>query len=287
MLTVVKNQLWVCALAVKYNIMREMLNKVTFLTNILFMMFNNATFIVQWVILLRLREDVGGYTMREVMLLWGLAASSFGLSRLLFARVFSLPELIVNGKLDAYLVQPKNVLLSVMTSATTVSAIGDCLYGLVVLCIFCFSVKRLLLFLLFTVTGAWIMTAFALLMGSLTFWFVRSEVFGSNMVNSAITFATYPDGIFKGVSRFLLYNIIPVGMAVYHPVHLMMAFDVRKFLAVLGYLAFLSTAAVIVFYRGLRRYSSSSLMQAGRGGVRSGLLFWRVVFGTIVNAAVH
>ena len=108
----------------------------TFLTNILFMMFNNATFIVQWVILLRLREDVGGYTMREVMLLWGLAASSFGLSRLLFARVFSLPELIVNGKLDAYLVQPKNVLLSVMTSATTVSAIGDCLYGLVVLCIF-------------------------------------------------------------------------------------------------------------------------------------------------------
>ena len=107
MLTVVKNQLWVCALAVKYNIMREMLNKVTFLTNILFMMFNNATFIVQWVILLRLREDVGGYTMREVMLLWGLAASSFGLSRLLFARVFSLPELIVNGKLDAYLVQPK------------------------------------------------------------------------------------------------------------------------------------------------------------------------------------
>ena len=265
MLTAVKNQLWVCALAVKYNIMREMLNKVTFLTNILFMMFNNATFIVQWVILLRLREDVGGYTMREVMLLWGLAASSFGLSRLLFARVFSLPELIVNGKLDAYLVQPKNVLLSVMTSATTVSAIGDCLYGLVVLCIFCFSVKRLLLFLLFTVTGAWIMTAFALLMGSLTFWFVRSEVFGSNMVNSAITFATYPDGIFKGVSRFLLYNIIPVGMAVYHPVHLMMAFDVRKFLAVLGYLAFLSTAAVIVFYRGLRRYSSSSLMQAGRG----------------------
>lgn len=107
MLMAVKNQMRVCALAVKYNIMREMLNKVTFLTNILFMMFNNATFIVQWVILLRLREDVGGYTMREVMLLWGLAASSFGLSHLLFSRVFSLPELIVNGKLDAYLVQPK------------------------------------------------------------------------------------------------------------------------------------------------------------------------------------
>lgn len=202
MLMAVKNQMRVCALAVKYNIMREMLNKVTFLTNILFMMFNNATFIVQWVILLRLREDVGGYTMREVMLLWGLAASSFGLSHLLFSRVFSLPELIVNGKLDAYLVQPKNVLLSVMTSATSASAIGDFLYGLVLICIFCFSVKRLLLFLLFTVTGALIMTDFALLMGSLTFWFVRAEMLGSNIVASAITFATYPETVF-----FMAYRV--------------------------------------------------------------------------------
>lgn len=262
MLTAVKNQARVCALSVKFNIMREMLNKVTFVTNILFMILNNATFIVQWVVLLRLRDDVGGYTMREVMLLWGLAASSFGLSRVLFARVFSLPELIINGKLDSYLVQPKNVLLGVMTSATDISAIGDLVYGLLLICIFCFSVGRFLLFLLFTVTGAIIMTAFALLVGSLAFWFVRSEMFASHMVGSVTSFATYPDGIFKGAARFLLYNVIPVGMAVYHPVHIMVAFDASKMLAVLGYLVMLSVLAVFVFYRGLRRYSSSSLMAA-------------------------
>ena len=62
MLMVVKNQLRVCLLSLKYNIMREMLNKVTFLTNIGFMMLNNAAFIVQWIILLRLKTDIGGYT---------------------------------------------------------------------------------------------------------------------------------------------------------------------------------------------------------------------------------
>lgn len=55
MLTVVKNQMRVCALSVKYNIMREMVNKVTFLTNVGFMVLNNATFLVQWMILLRMR----------------------------------------------------------------------------------------------------------------------------------------------------------------------------------------------------------------------------------------
>ena len=125
MLTAADNQLRVCLLSIKYNVMREMLNKTTFLTNIGFMILNNATFILQWIILFRLKEDIGNYTMKEVMLLWGLAASSFGLARILFARAFSLPDLIINGKLDSYLVQPKNVLLSVITSDTNTSAIGD------------------------------------------------------------------------------------------------------------------------------------------------------------------
>ncbi|MCI9034688.1 MAG: hypothetical protein HFJ08_11705 [Lachnospiraceae bacterium] len=262
MLMVVKNQLRVCLLSLKYNIMREMLNKVTFLTNIGFMMLNNAAFIVQWIILLRLKTDIGGYTLREIMLLWGLAASTFGLARIFFARAFALPELIISGKLDSYLVVPKNVLLSVITSATNTSAIGDLLYGLVVLCIFCFSVERFFLFLLFTVTGGIIVTAFALLMGSLTFWFVRADAFGYHMVNCIISFATYPDGIFQGIIKVLLYNVIPVGMAVYQPVHMMIQFNVGGLLAVLGYAAAITAVAVFVFYRGLRRYTSGNLMEA-------------------------
>ncbi len=262
MLMAVKNQLRVCLLSVKYNIMREMLNKVTFLTNIGFMMLNNATFIVQWVILFGLKDDIGGYAMGEVMLFWGLAASTYGLSHILFARAFSLPDLIINGKLDSYLVLPKNVLLSVITSSTNTSSIGDFLYGLLIICIFAFRVERLFLFLLFSVTGAVILTAFALLMGSLSFWFVRSEMFGNQMVSSVINFSTYPDGIFKGMARFILYNIIPVGMSIYHPVHVMVHFDAKSLLTVLGYTVLLSAAAVFVFYRGLRRYSSSNLMGA-------------------------
>lgn len=262
MSTGVKNQLRVCALSVKYNIMREMLNKVTFLTNTCFMMLNNAAFIIQWLILFRLKGDIGGYTMREVMLLWGIACCSFGLSHLLFAGVFSLPELIIGGRLDPFLVQPKSVLLGVMTSSTRISAMGDLAYGVLVMCVFCFSVKRFLLFLLFTVTGAAIITAFALLMGSHCFWFVRGDVFGNYMVNAMVSFFTYPDGIFNGTARFLLYLVIPVGMAVWMPVHVMMEFDAGALFSVVGFAAGLSAVATAAFYRGLRRYASGNLMEA-------------------------
>ena len=47
MLMEVKNQIKVLMLSVKYNIMRQMVNKVTFITNIIFMILNNASFIIQ------------------------------------------------------------------------------------------------------------------------------------------------------------------------------------------------------------------------------------------------
>lgn len=262
MLTGAKNQLRVCLLSIKYNIMREMVNKVTFLTNVCFMVLNNAALLIQWFILFRLREDVGGYTMREIMLLWGLTASSFGLSHILFARAFSLSELIIKGKLDSYLVQPKNVLVSVITSSTDVSAIGDFLYGVALACACRPGVCGFFLFLLFTVTGMIVFTAVALLIGSLSFWFLRMDMLENQAVMGMISFATYPDGIFQGISRFLLYFVIPVGMAVWSPVHMISRFDVGMLVTVLGYAVLLLATAVCVFYRGLRKYSSGSLMTA-------------------------
>ncbi len=262
MSTAVKNQLRVCLLSVQYNIMREMVNKVTFLTSIGFMVLNNAAILAQWFILLRLREDVGGYTMREIMLLWGLTAASFGLAHILFARAFSLPELIIGGKLDAYLVQPKNVLVSVITSSTSVSAIGDFLYGILLMGLCGLGLREWLLALLFTVTGTVIFTAFALLLGSLSFWFLRMDMLEGQVVMGMVSFATYPDGIFEGISRYLLYFVVPVGMAVYDPVHVLVSFDAGMLLRVLGYAVLLTAVSAASFYRGLRRYASGSLMGA-------------------------
>ena len=67
MLTAVKNQLKVNLLSVKYSLMREMLNKTTFLMNIIFMILNNASFIIQWIILFSLRDNIGGYQLKHVL----------------------------------------------------------------------------------------------------------------------------------------------------------------------------------------------------------------------------
>lgn len=262
MLTEVKNQARVLLLSVKYNIMREMTNHITFLMNVLFMVLNNATFIIQWVILFHLKEDIGGYGFREVLTLWGLAASTFGLSHIFFHRVYELPELIMNGKLDAFLVQPKNVLLGVISSGTNSSAIGDLIYGFLVLCIFNFSFTGLLVFTIMSVLGAIIMTAFAVIVGSLSFWIVRGDMVANNLNSAVIHFSTYPDGIFKNGVRLILYTLIPVGLINYLPLKVILHFHPLQGLIVLGTTVVMVLLAFVIFYRGLKRYSSSSLMIA-------------------------
>ena len=123
MLTEVKKQFKVTRLSIKYAMMREMLNKATFISNIIFMILNNSCMIVQWIVLFSLKSDMGGYTFRQVLLLWGMAAGVYGVSHFFFKKCFSLSDTINSGKLDAYIVQPKNILLSTITSDIEVSAL--------------------------------------------------------------------------------------------------------------------------------------------------------------------
>ena len=47
--------------------MKCMENKVAFLTSVIMMIFNNATFIIQWLTIFAIRETLGGYTLNEIV----------------------------------------------------------------------------------------------------------------------------------------------------------------------------------------------------------------------------
>ncbi len=262
MLTEVKNQIKVIFLYVKYNIMKQMTNKITFITNIIFMILNNASFIIQWVILFSIKSEIGGYTIREVILLWGGAASVYGLSHILFNKSYELSDLIINGKLDTFLVQPKNVFLSVITSDTSISAIGDLIYGYICLALYGITIKNFILFTIFTITGGVILTAFASILGSISFWLVKGDIFADALTNIMVNFATYPGTIFKNSIRLLLYTIVPVGISNYLPVEIILNFNLWKFVYIIVFTVIITILAFLVFNKGLKRYSSTNLMSS-------------------------
>jgi ABC-2 type transport system permease protein len=260
MLTGAKNQIKISLLSIKYALQREMLNKITFFSNIIFMILNNGCFLVQWIILYAIKDGIGGYSFRQVLLLWGLAASTFGFSHFFFKDSYSLSSSINEGRLDNYLVQPKNVLLSLITSSVEVACIGDMLYGYIMLFLYGIDVKSFILFTVFTILGGIIITSMAVIWGSLSFWFGKVDMLANTMNSLPTNFATYPDGIFKGLVKILFYTIIPIGFANYMPIQLITDFNIFYFIIVIVATILCVSLAYLIFYLGLKKYSSSNLM---------------------------
>lgn len=262
MLMEVKKQLRVTFLSIKYAFMREMLNKASFISNIVFMILNNSCMIVQWIVLFSLKEDMGGYTLKEVLLLWGFAASTYGVSHFFFEKAYNLSDTINSGKLDAYVVQPKSILISAITSDVKVSALGDIIFGIIMYFIYGFSISGFIMFIIFSITGGLILTSFSIILNSLSFWFNNTEMVAETGNNLMVNFATYPDGIFKGITKWLLFTLIPVGVANYIPVKVVVEFNLYLLIINICVCILLILLAYVVFYKGLKRYSSSNLMSA-------------------------
>ena len=261
MLTVVKNQLKVMFLSIKYNIIRQMVNKKSFLFSVLLMFISNASFLVQWVVILSVTNDVS-LSMKQILLVWGFAAVSFGYSQVLFAGSNNIPNYIINGKLDAYLVQPKNALLSVITSNTSASAVGDVLYGYVVTLIAIPSIKTFIFTTIFGLLGAIIYTAFIVILYSLIFFSINFKELSVTLARIPTSFATYPETIFSGAIKVILYTIFPLGFIVYLPIKFMLQNNVLILGIVLLFAIFITLIAFIIFNIGLKRYSSTNLMGA-------------------------
>jgi len=249
-------------LSIKYNIAREMTNKATFLTNVIFMILNNSAFIVEWLVFFSLKSDIGGYGFKDVLLLWSLASGSYAICFIFFGAVQNLPNLIMDGKIDSFLVQPKNVLISILSSKTKVSAIGDLIYSYILFFVYGFTIKNFLLFNLFIITGGIIIVAIAVIFSSLAFYITKANTITDNIMGAMINFNTYPDGIFKDFVRLLFYTIIPVSFAVYMPLNILRNFDLIKFLVVISYTLIITIIAFLSFYKGLKRYSSGNLMSS-------------------------
>lgn len=262
MLMEVKKHLKLVFICFKYNIIRAIDNRVSFIAQVLGMILNNGIMIIQWIVLFSLKDNIGGYGFKDVLIMWALASSAYGVAHALFNNSFVLSKLIINGKLDAFLVQPKNTLVYLSASSSSVSAIGDILYGLLIMIFIRASLVNFLLFIFLTLIGGIIMAAVAIIWHSLTFYLNNADDFADIMNSNMVNIATYPEGIFSKETRWLFYTLLPVGFTVYLPIQLLKVWNPILFIILILFTILICIIAYIIFYKGLKKYSSSNLMSA-------------------------
>lgn len=230
-----------------------------FVVQVVFMMVNNLTFFVFWWALMRRVPVLRGWQLADIQVLFGIVAAGFGLTVTLAGGVRHLSRMIDDGELDTLLAQPKPVLLHALGLRLQPSGFGDLLSGLAFIAWSGqVSWRAAPLVLLAIVASATVVLACGVVFHSLTFWLGNVDTAARQLWELLITFALYPEPLFGGALRLVLFTVLPAGFVGYVPARLahrptaaLVAFTVS---AALAYLL----VAAAVFERGVKRYASGS-----------------------------
>ncbi|WP_336786404.1 ABC transporter permease [Paenibacillus sp. MMO-177] len=245
----------------RLNLAGAMEFRFSFLLTVGTMIVNNIVWIIFWGMYFRRFPVLNGWTLQDVMMMWAAAAGGFGIMSVFFGNATRLASLIATGQLDVYLAQPKPVLLNVLISRMSVSAIGDLVFAFFIFIGFGdVSLLGIIKFAAALFLSGLIFIFFCVMAGCLSFWLGNTEGLSFQLFNALLTFATYPTGIFKGFGRIILFTVIPAGFISSMPVSFIREIDLPFVYGALGMAALLCAGGILLFYRGLRKYTSGNMM---------------------------
>ena len=226
------------------------------------MMLNNALYFIFWVLFFERFEEVRGWELNDMLLLFGVVATGFGLAVVLFGNVVSLTEVIANGRLDYYLSLPRPVLLHTLASGSVPAGMGDFFYGIVsFLAAGQLGWDAWARYLLGVTVAASLFCAVMIIVHSAAFWLGHADILAQQAFNAVLTFSMYPITMFDGAAKFLLFTILPAAFIGAVPTGFVRAFSWATLGQMLLVTGIFMGLALVIFHRGLARYESGSAIQ--------------------------
>ena len=246
---------------VKFNLKSQSEYKGAFIAQMTAMFLNNCVWVLFWTLFFSRFNVLRGWSAKDVITISGICASAFGIAHAVCGNAWFLPGLIARGELDAWLLYPRRLLSHLILGKMSATAWGDAIFGFAVYFLFVRPhCHHSFLFIGLTLVVAFLFVGFSILTGSLAFFLGNSESLAEQWRFALITFSTYPETLFDGPIKFLLYTLVPAGFVSYLPLKALQGLSWQfTLLTASGALAVLFLG-VQVFYAGLRRYESGNLM---------------------------
>lgn len=220
-------------------------------------------------VLFRATHALGGFSLREAILIAGLGATGFVLADFAVGNVDRLQEFVRSGTLDAVLVRPLGVLpqlllldLPFRKLLRLMVGIGTLVAGLTLNPI-PWTPGRALLVVVAPLAGGVFFSAIFVLSAAVAFWWIDSAQLGSAFTYGGRDFTSYPVTVYGGWFRRLFAYGLGFAFVSYQPAVVILGrADPLGLPTLAGYLSPLvalvaSLVAAIVWRAGIRHYRST------------------------------
>jgi ABC-2 type transport system permease protein len=217
------------------------------------------------VVLFQKVPQLAGWTLPEVVFLWGFTQIPYGLFNIISLNLYDFGNnYIIEGKFDRVLLRPVSSLFQVLFETFRIESVQEIATG-----IFCmwwatrrlhvpWTPGKLGLLLFFGVCAGVIYVAVFLILSTVSFWF-EDRIGVHPPVWNLIAFGRYPLSIYSGLVQFFLCWIIPFGLASFYPsVRLLGRTVTPEYVRLVPVVAVVFLAAAIALWNfGTRHYAST------------------------------
>ncbi len=258
-----------CWSLVLASIRGQMQYRLNFLIELAFgLVFQSTGFVFIWIVLGQF-DALGGWTLSEIALLYGMRLTAHGLWTVSFSRLFAIDQIVRQGEYDRLLLRPMPPMLQLMFSSFRIATLGDLLGGLIILGIAIANVAvewttaKVLLLFASMIGGAMLDGAFQLGPAAMTFRFLETISLRIIFDNIFSNFGGYPVSIFERPTRFLLTYLVPMAFIAWAPSTVLLErTDELPFPVAVAWASPLVGAVLLyvafrIFQRESRRYQSA------------------------------
>jgi ABC-2 type transport system permease protein len=183
---------------------------------------NSSEVLIFWAVFQHF-ESLGGWSLEEVILLFGLSMVMFSVGDTISDGVQNVPALIRDGNFDRVLVRPMSTYVQSMVNEVSMRHFGMLAQGITLLTIGIvavdadWSVSKALYLVVVIAAGAAVFTALFTVEAILSFWTVNSIEAINAFTYGGSDLGQYPLNIFDRGLRYLFLFVVPVGFLTYYP----------------------------------------------------------------------
>ena len=212
---------------------------------------------------------VNGWTLAEVVFLYGLGNLAFSLMRIVASQLDDFDRYILQGDLDSVLTKPVPPLFYVLASRVELHHVARALTSIAIfiLALNFAQIRWSTSVAVFTVTtivcGGAIMFALILVSATVALWTTKSGKLTDLLITTTKEAATFPISIYPNAVRLLLTFVLPVAFVTYYPAQRLLQKDdflgmPESFQFGAPVVAFVMLGVGYLFWHyGLRRYQST------------------------------
>jgi ABC-2 type transport system permease protein len=253
-----------CRLVVAYlraNLNAQLEYRGAFISEALAMFVNDGSWVAFWILFFQRFPVLNGWNLRDLLTVWAITTAGFGIAHSVMGNGWHLASVIVNGQLDVWMLYPRAVLSHLLLGRTMATAWGDAAFGYVVYVVFVRpDAIHFLMFVTLSLSVAATFVGFSILSACLAFYIGNAVVLCEQWRFALITFSTYPQTLFSGFAKLMLFTAIPSAFVSYLPVEALRTLSIWHVVASLAGALGIVAAGTAVFYLGLRRYESGNLL---------------------------